>query len=217
MYPVNLLLDDKDCLVLGGGAVACQKVGGLLAGRARVTIVAPTACPELKDLAAAGTIRWLKRPYEFGDEAGYLLIICASSDHKANKACAKAALDRGQLVNVCDEPALSNWAAPSVVRRGDLLYTIATNGKSPALSRWLRRQLEEDITPAYGQWLDRLASIRTTVREALPDSHARQEFWRTALTDEIMEDAIGGQMAAAEDALRQRLAQWPARKEDIHD
>ncbi len=208
MYPINLILDDKECLILGGGAVAAQKAQGLLNAGAAVTVLSPSLCPPLQERADQGDITWLKKLYEDGDEIPFYLIICASNDSETNSACAAAALSQHKLVNVCDAPQESNWTTPSVVRRGDILCSISSNGKSPAFTRWMRHHLEQEITPDWSRWLDRLAVIRQEVRSQIPSGKDRQAFWRSSLTDELMEQALGGQMAEAEQVLWQKLAFW---------
>ncbi len=205
MYPINLLLDNCPCLIIGGGSVAFQKAKGLLAANAVVTVLAPEICPQLQDLVQAGQIIWQQRPYTPGAEAGYTLLLCCADDSAANASAAKAALARGQLVNVCDKPEESNWTTPSVIRRGPLLCTISTNGQAPAFSRWLRLHWEEKLTPAYGEWIDRLAAVRAEARSSLTSSQARQAFWRQALTDDIMARVAAGHLDEAEQALRQSL------------
>lgn len=208
MYPINLILDDKECLILGGGAVAAQKAKGLLDAGAVITVLSPSLCPSLQELADQGDITWLKKLYEDGDESPFYLIICASGDNEANSACAAAALSQHKLVNVCDAPSESNWTTPSVVRRGDILCSVSSNGKSPTFTRWLRHHLEQEITPVWSQWLDRLAVIRAEVRSQIPSSKDRQAFWRSSLTDELMEQALSGRMEEAEQVLWQKLAFW---------
>lgn len=205
MYPINLLLDNCPCLIIGGGSVAFQKAKGLLAANAVVTVLAPEICPQLQDLVQAGQIIWQQRPYTPGAEAGYTLLLCCAGDSTANAAAAKAALARGQLVNVCDKPEESNWTTPSVIRRGPLLCTISTNGQAPAFSRWLRLHWEEKLTPAYGKWIERLAAVRAEAQSSLTSNQARQTFWRQALTDDIMALVAEGDQAAAEALLRQKL------------
>lgn len=80
----------------------------------------------------------------------------------------------------------------------------------------MRQHLERQITPAWNQWLDRLAIIRNEVRSQISSSRDRQEFWRSALTDELMEQALGGQMEEAEQVLWQKLALWLIGKGGSH-
>ena len=75
MYPLNLNLRGRPVLVAGGGRVAERKILGLLeAGADRLRVVSPELAPKLAELAAAGRIEWLARPFAPEDAAGCLLV-----------------------------------------------------------------------------------------------------------------------------------------------
>ncbi|MCH4178555.1 MAG: bifunctional precorrin-2 dehydrogenase/sirohydrochlorin ferrochelatase [Megasphaera sp.] len=205
MYPVNLTIEHKPCLIIGGGSVATHKVRELLNAGADITVISPELCPELDKLHQQKYFNWECHPYQTGDETGYFLIVCACGDTVVNKTVWTAAMSHNQLINVCDEPDLCNFTVPSILRRGDLQIAISTNGKSPALSRWLRRRLEEEIGFAYGPWLDALGRIRDEAQIHLPNSQSRQLFWRTFLTADLITLAIMGNLKQAEDLLHQQL------------
>lgn len=217
MYPVNLLLDNKPCLVLGGGAVALQKIRGLLAAGSDVTVLSPALCPALSRLWALKKFNWLPKTYTPGDEKGVFLLICATDDPLINETAAYSAQKHGILVNVVDQPAQSNWTSPSVIRKGDLQVTISTNGKSPAFARWLRQRWEKELTPAYAQWLDALAEVRTCTKYALTTPALRQEFWREALSDEIMDEALSGNSKEAQKQLLEKLDAFLKEKGESHE
>jgi len=208
MYPVNLIITNQPCLVVGGGTVAFRKVCSLLDAGAVVTVIAPDLSPKLAELQAAHRICWLQKSYEAGDAAGFFLLICATTDPHINELAAAEGRSGQILVNVVDQPEKCNFTVPSVVHRGDLQFTISTNGKAPALSRWLRLHLEEEFDDSYGQWLDRLAAIRQDVKEALPDIRCRQEFWRTALSDQVMTLVHEGNLKEAEALMRHAISRF---------
>jgi siroheme synthase-like protein len=208
MYPANLIIDHKPCAVIGGGAVALQKVQSLLAAKADVTVIAPELHIELQQLAAQGALHWLNRKYAVGDEAPFELIICACDDQEVNRQVAAAAQERHIFVNVCDQPALCTFTAPAVLRQGDLTITISTNGCSPAFARWLRRHLTTEYGPIYGQWLSRLSLLRQEARQAIPTSKGRQRFWQTALTDEVMELVAENRLEEAEEHIRHAISHF---------
>ena len=108
MYPINLFLDDKPCLVIGGGTVAAGKIKGLLAAHGNVTVIAPHFCRAVLSYGTHAQVTLKERPYEKGDEEGYFLVLCCSDDSAVNERAAKEALSRKQLVNVCDCPSQSN-------------------------------------------------------------------------------------------------------------
>ncbi|WP_296918944.1 precorrin-2 dehydrogenase/sirohydrochlorin ferrochelatase family protein [Megasphaera sp.] len=186
MYPINVDLRNRPCLVIGGGTVAERKVTRLLDEGAVVTIIAPTATDTLKDRAASGLLTWKAKKYERGDEKPFFLIICATDDESVSRMASQAAEDAGKPINVCDVPELCSFTLPAIVRQGDLQLAISTNGKGPAFSRWLRQKLEQQFDDRYSRWLDEVARVRSAAREALPSSKDRHAFWRTALSDDVM-------------------------------
>ena len=208
MYPINLDLTGQACLVLGGGSVAERKVRRLLDEGAVVTVIAPALTPALQILAEEHQLSWQRRTYQPGDETTFFLIICATDDEAVSQAVSAAAKAQGKLLNVCDVPDLCNFTLPSIVRQGDLQLTISTNGKAPALSRWLRKRLEQQFDERYGRWLAELAAIRSQGRFLLPTSRDRQAFWRQALTDDVMALVENNEIDAARTLLRERLAAW---------
>jgi siroheme synthase-like protein len=101
-YMACLDLDARSCLVVGGGAVGLEKALGLLDCGARVTVVAPTVVPELRDLP----VEWLERAYESSDLDGRFLVIAATEDTDVNRRVHADAEARSLLCNVADVPAL---------------------------------------------------------------------------------------------------------------
>ena len=59
-----------------------------------------------------------------------------------------------------DDPEYCDFYYPAVVRRGDLQIAISTNGQSPALAQRIRRELEIQFGPEYGEWLKELGQVR---------------------------------------------------------
>src|SRR5437870_7021281 len=165
--PVALNLKDKPVLVVGAGAVGTPKVQEFLACGARVTVVSPQASEAVRQEAAAGRIRWIERPYLAGDAEGYFFVMVATNDPHVNAAIFDEASARGQLVNVCDDPAHCNVIFASRIERGPLTVSVFTHGASPALSKRVRRELERVLGPEYAEFADWLAEIRPRIR-ALP-------------------------------------------------
>jgi precorrin-2 dehydrogenase / sirohydrochlorin ferrochelatase len=172
-YPIFAVIEDKPCLVVGGGAVGERKVHDLMAAGAQVTVVSRTLTPELAALADRGEIRYLAEDFREAQVEGMALIMAATDDPGVNAAVSAAAQTRAIWVNVADAPEYCTFIVPAQVRRGDLTLAISTGGASPALARQLREEFQQHLGPEYGPYLDLLQRVRTrllTERRAHPDN-----------------------------------------------
>ena len=200
-YPVNLVLDGRSCLVVGGGRVARRKVEGLLACGARVTVVAPRVEPALRALPGVSVD---ERPWEAEDLAGVWLVIAATDDPAVNAAVYAEGERRGIWVNGADDPTNCSFTLPSVVRRGDLQVTVSTGGRSPALATWLRHRLEDDIGPEYAVLLDLLATERDGLKAAGRSTEGLD--WNSALDSDMLGLIRNGDLAHARERLHTCLS-----------
>src|ERR671922_1416485 len=176
-YIACLRLTGRRCVVVGGGDVGLEKVEGLLACDADVTVIAPDAIAPLRELAEEGSIGWERRRYATGDLEATFLVIAATSDTDVNIAVFEDAERRAMLVNVVDVPPLCNFILPAIVRQGPLAIAISTAGASPALAKRLKRE----IGALYGEPYARLAVIlndhRGWAKGTLPTYQDRKEFF----------------------------------------
>lgn len=175
-YPI-VLTGPLTAVVIGGGQVAERKVQGLLQGGAEVIVISSRLSSTLAYLAQTGRIRARLRRYMPGDLAGARLAIAATNDAAVNAAVAEEACQRGCLINVVDDPQRCTFYVPAVVRRGEVAVSISTAAASPALSRYLRRQLEALIPPEYGQLAGILAELRPQWRARESREHPPTLAW----------------------------------------
>src|SRR5437763_452657 len=162
-YPVFLDLRGRRAVVIGGGAVAEQKVHGLIAAGAHVTLVSPETTPPLADLARRGAIEIRRRPYRPGDLAGAWLAIAASDDRAVNEAAWAEAERVGVPLNAVDDLEHCSFIAPAIHREGDITVAVSTGGKSPALAVRLRQR----IARLVGRAEARLCALLGELRPAL--------------------------------------------------
>ena len=144
-YPAHINLQDRKCLVVGGGTVAERKVVAMLVSGGDVTVISPDATELVAFLARIGTIRWHKRQLQVGDTLGYFLVCAATDFTDINTAIYTEASEKNKirLVNVVDVIPQCTFAAASVVTDGELMLSISTSGKSPATSRRIREHFEK--------------------------------------------------------------------------
>jgi len=174
MYPVTLNLKGKFCTVVGGGQVAVRKVKSLLAQGAEVTVISPALHEELQ--ALEGQFVWMNSPYKEGQLEGSFLVIAATDDRAVNHQIALWCEENQMLVNVVDSLQESSFTVNSAVQRGDLQLTVSTNGVSPAISKKIRLQLEEQFGPEYATALEIVAEARREAMKTIADEGKRREF-----------------------------------------
>src|SRR3990172_11961296 len=134
-YPVNLNIKNKMCIVIGGGKVAERKILSLLDCKADVTVISPKVTRFIQKLSDESKISILKRYFRKEDLKEAFLVIAATNSSRINRKIIQEANKRKILINVVDSPELCDFIMPSLIRRGDLLITISTGGKAPALSK----------------------------------------------------------------------------------
>jgi siroheme synthase-like protein len=180
-YPVSLELGGHRVVVIGAEAVAHGKADALLAAGALVTVVATGPDAELARLERDGRVTLRRRVWEAADLDGATLCVAASDDPEERAAIYAAGRERGVLMNVMDDIPHCDFAAPAVVRRGDLAVAVSTGGRSPALARRLRIELEHRLGPEWTTVMEVLGEVRAETLDALPDLGERARRWQAAL------------------------------------
>jgi precorrin-2 dehydrogenase/sirohydrochlorin ferrochelatase len=198
---VNLLVAGRACLVVGGGTVALDKVDGLLDAGAVVTVVAPEVTPELAERTG---ITVEQRPYRSGEAADHRLVIVATDDPAVNAEVAADAEAAGVWVNAADDIDNCTFTLPARVRRGDLLLTVSTGGRSPGLASWVRRRLEAEYGPEWAPLLDLVAEARDELRASGRTSLGVD--WHTALVSGMLELVREGRITEAKERLQACLS-----------
>jgi len=186
-YPVFLNLRGRRAVVIGGGTVAEQKVLGLLAAGAHVTVVSPETTPRLRDLADAGGIDLRRRPYRSGDLAGAWLAIAGTDDRAANAQVWAEAEREGVLLNAVDDLDHCSFIAPAIHREGDITIAVSTSGKSPALAARLRQRVARLVGPAEARLCALLGELRPKLAARVPDTPARSILWYRIVDSDVIE------------------------------
>ncbi len=185
-YPVHLDINNRDCLVVGGGGVGSRKVKTLLACGARVTVVSRETSKHLQDLAASGEIRLERRSYRSDDLDGMFLVIGATNDEELNRRISSDAEQLNTLCNIADRPEVCNFILPSIVHRDDLVITISTSGKSPALAKKLRKTLEQQFGEEYGLLLNLMGAIRKKLLQQAHEPEAHKPLFEQLINSDLI-------------------------------
>ncbi len=185
-YPVCLDICGERCVVVGGGEVAERKAAGLLECGAKVVLVARDLTTELRAMKDAGKIKHVANDYTKKCLEGTFLVIGATDREDVNEKVSQDARDRGILVNIVDVPARCNFIVPSVFRRGDLLVAVSTGGKSPALARRVREEIEERYGPEYGTLLTIMGDLRGRIIARGASSAENRVLFESVLDSDIL-------------------------------
>ena len=177
-YIACLRLAGRRSLVVGGGPIGLEKVEGLLACEGDVTLIAPDAVDELRELAAEGSIRWEQREYAGPQDLEGVFIVIASTDSTdINIRIYEDAERRAMLVNIVDVPPLCNFILPAIVRTGPVAIAISTAGASPALAKRMKRQIADEYGEPYAKLAIMLNDARGWAKGTLPTYQDRKDFF----------------------------------------
>jgi len=178
-----------------------------LTGR-RAVVIGSLALRERKDVALrdAGAVVevFANGAWTPSDLDGAFIVVASSDDATERDAIADAARERGALVNVMDDVPNCDFAAPAIVRRGDLAIAIGTGGRSPAIARKVREELEERYGPEWGEVLEIVGEVRAETVAELPDLRVRAARWHRALD---LDEAAALVRAGRGVELRRRLVE----------
>jgi siroheme synthase-like protein len=198
--PVNLLVRDRRVVVVGGGRIVARKIAPLLELGAKVEVVAPSVVEEVRGWATTGALTLHERPFSASDLEGAWLAFTATDDPAVNAAVFAAGESARVWVNSADDPANCSFTLMSVIRRADVVISVGTGGRSPALAAHLRKVLEAEIGPEYETLLELLSEAREAIRASGRSSEDAN--WQRAFDEGIVEMVRAGRIDDAKELLR---------------
>ena len=200
-YTVQLNMENRHCVVIGGGSVALRKTKSLLEAGAAVTLIAPSILPEIVALQRTfPALSLCRRNYEEGDLQDAFLVIAATDNRPVNEAITREAKAERCLINVADDPDAGNFTVAGTFDTGNLHFSVATGG-NPRLTHLLLEDLKQqygDDMAAFAAFLDEQREIE---KQRLPGPRARQEFWRNTLTNQLLQLVKKGQLQQAKEII----------------
>lgn len=181
-FPIFVQTDAARIIVSGGGDAALAKLRLLMKTRAKITVFAADAAPEIAQWHAAGQLTLVERAMDYGDAVCATLFYGANEDAAEDARTAHLARTCGALVNIVDNLEDSQFITPAIVDRDPVTIAIGTEGAAPVLARAIKADLEERLPQTLGT----LARIGKTFRKAsyaLSFGRARRDFWRAFYFD----------------------------------
>jgi uroporphyrin-III C-methyltransferase/precorrin-2 dehydrogenase/sirohydrochlorin ferrochelatase len=195
--PIFFNIQNRPCVVIGGGDVAMRKVSMLLKASAAITLYSPEICHELQDLVNAQKIKFVAEKFNENQLLGACMVIAATDDEAVNEAVSLAAKAQKIPVNVVDAPHLCTFTMGSIIDRSPVVIAISSEGNAPVLARYIRAKIETMLPATYGRIADIAGEFRDKVKAKFPTTQARRIFWEGVLQGSFVERVLSGQEEAA--------------------
>ncbi len=186
-YPICLDISNKRCTVIGGGEVAGRKVRRLLDCGARVAVVGRKITPELESLKKRGRIEHIASVYRTEHLDGSFMVIGATDSSRINGRIYRDAKEKGIPVNIVDDPRRCDFILPALFEQGDLAIAVSTAGKSPALARRLRMEMEGRYGHEYAILVRIMGILRERVARRGASSEENRKVFEAVLDSDILE------------------------------
>jgi siroheme synthase-like protein len=186
-YPVYLDIEERDVLIIGGGTVCARKAETMMKYGAHVTIVSPNFTEEIEGWARQDLLKLRRKPYEELDLTGASIVIASTDDPCVNARIARDCRRRKIPVNVVDVTHLCEFIVPAIVESGTIQIAVSTGGKSPALARTLKEDLQKFVGPEYDEVNQLLGSLRSGAKKTLPTDIDRKRFFDGIIAKGILD------------------------------
>lgn len=139
--PLNIRVDDKKLLFVGGGRIALHKIQTIEQYTRNITIIAPEIIDELRGKG----FNEIFKSYDPSDLDGFFLVYASTNDQEVNRRVREDAAARGIMVNVVDNRELSDFISPAIVRKGDMTIAVSSNGQNVKKSVEWRNRLRDTV------------------------------------------------------------------------
>jgi precorrin-2 dehydrogenase/sirohydrochlorin ferrochelatase len=196
-YPIYLDIEDRDVLIIGGGNVCARKAETMMKYGARVTVLSPECTDEIEGWASKHMLTIRRKMYEETDLTGASIVIASTDDQCINARIARDCRRRKIPVNVVDVTHLCEFIVPAIVERGSIQIAVSTGGKSPALARTLKEDLQKFVGPEYDEVNRILGTLRKSAKKTLPTDVDRKRFFDGILANGILDMLRGGRRREA--------------------
>ncbi len=203
LYPLFLNVEQKNCLIVGGGNVAYRKANTLLECGAQIEVISPQAVAPLRELAAEKKIRLTLRAFEDGDEKNRCLVFAATGDSNLNRHIFSLCRRGNIWLNAVDDPENCDFYVPALLRRGNVAAAVCTSGQSPLLAAHLRDQIEKIFPEEIGT----LAQILGEIREKVSTSTLQPDEKKALYTALLQKDFLSALQQGREDEVRENVKQ----------
>jgi precorrin-2 dehydrogenase len=182
--PLFLEMKYNKVLIVGSGEVGNRRTRRFLDAGASVIVIGNHVSKDILDLGA--TIKPIEEVEDWVEWAD--IVVTASSNHELNQKVAD--MSREKLLNRADDPNLGNLIVPSSFFIGDVQICIFTGGKSPLMSKELRKKIEKVIKFEDILQLELQSFARDLLKKRVDNQKIRRNYLYSILDDQKIQKLL---------------------------
>ena len=183
-FPFYIDIENKKCVVVGGGFVALRKIEKIMPFKPKITVVAPEICNEI---AAIYGLEIRKRKFLDSDITDAFSVIAATNNNELNAYVFKLCQEKNILINTVDDKKKCGFIFPALVKKENVTVGISTEGKSPIYARFLREKIDSSLDENVDRVIDILSSVRGLIKREIDTEEKRklafERILKLCLTD----------------------------------
>jgi len=206
-YPIFVNLENKGCLVVGAGEVGKRKIQSLIdSGAGTVTIIdTRPADQEMAPILALDNVTFECREFRDADLDGKFLVIACTSSEEVNWRISNLCAQSGILCNIVDQPEKCSFIVPATVKRGDLTVAISTAGRSPAMAKRIRKELQESFGEEYASLLVLMGRVRPLLLGLGMPTSENTAVLRSLVNSDLLARIRAAELDAVAEILKESL------------
>lgn len=185
-FPLCINLEDKSFLVVGSGRIARRKLSAISEFTSNITVISKEGA---EGLAREG-IKVVNKCFDDKDLEGFDFVITATGSREQDEAIVAACKSRGIPVNAADDREECDFFLPGIIKRGDLVVSVSTSGKSPAYSKHLREQIEDIIPENIEKVLDIMGELRKSLPSKVESQVERSKIYNYVMSKLLSMDDL---------------------------
>jgi len=207
--PIFCKLENRDCLLVGGGEVAERKARLLLEAGAKITVNAKTFNEQFQFWGAQKQLELAKGEFNLALLQGKWLIIAATDSTEINQQISEEAERRYIFCNVVDSPQSASFIMPSIIDRSPIIVAVSSAGRAPVLARLLREKLEAILPHHLGQLANYAGYLRKKVKATYKTITERRLFWEKLFVHDRLAQSLANNDSDQVEKLTQSLFNEP--------